>query len=255
MLVSKRSTVLIAIGMAVFIVGAGLVLVSLHAKSGNTSKKANLTSISGAQVVVTTAPVASGTTGETLVESGKVKLEHVASGNYTPNEITSFAQLQTQSLTHSLGAGAAIQTTDLSPSAGPLPVPSGDESVTVTLNSGQASLAGYLQPGQNVDVYSNVIKVSSTQGAPSLPCVYLVAPKVEVLDVQTEVAPYTSNPTAAGRSVPASMTVLLAIPPALAPMVIYHAVNEQLYLVASDSVTVPASGQCHFFTLTAPVEG
>ena len=242
MLVSKRSTVLIAIGMAVFIVGAGLVLVSLHAKGGSSPKKANLTSLQGADVVVTMAPVAAGTTGETLVESGKVRVERL-SGSAPATDIQSLAQLQTQSLAHSLPAGSAIQTTDLSASSGPLTVPTGDESVAVTLNTGQASLAGYLQPGQNVDVFSNLVKVSSGTLS-STPCVDLVAPKVEVLDVSTEVPPYTSAPSAAGRSVPSSVTVLLAVSPQLAPKIVFYAMNEQLYLVATDGANPTASNSC-----------
>ena len=240
---SKRSTVLIAIGMAVFIVGAGLVLVSLHAKGGSSTKKANLTSVQGADVVVTLTPVAAGTTGETLVESGTVKVERV-SGSVPANAISSLAQLQTQSVAHSLAAGSAIQTTDLSASSGPLSVPNGDESVAVTLNTGQASLAGYLQPGQNVDIFSNVVKVSSGTLSSS-PCVDLVAPKVEVLDVSTEVPPFSSAPSAAGRTVPGSVTVLLAVSPQLAPKIVFYAMNEQLYLVATDGANPAASAACY----------
>ena len=239
---SKRSTVLIAIGMAVFIVGAGLVLVSLHAKGGTPSKRANLTSVQGADVVVTLAPVAAGTTGETLVQSGKVKVERVA-GSTSPDAISSLAQLQTQSVAHSLAAGTEISMSDLTASSGSLAVPAGDESVAVTLNTGQASLAGYLQPGQNVDIFSNVVKVSSGTLSSS-PCVDLVAPKVEVLDVSSEVAPFSSSPSAAGRNVPGSVTVLLAVAPELAPKIVFYAMNEQLYLVATDGAKPAASNTC-----------
>lgn len=194
-------------------------------------------------MVVTMAPVAAGTTGEALVESGKVKVERV-SGSTSPDAISSLAQLQTQSLAHSLAAGTAIQMSDLSASSGLVSVPSGDESVAVTLNTGQASLAGYLQPGQNVDVFSNVVKVSSGTLSSS-PCVDLVAPKVEVLDVSSEVPPLSSSPSAGGRNVPGSVTVLLAVSPQLAPKIVFYAMNEQLYLVATDGANPAASNSCY----------
>ena len=250
---SKRSTVLIAIGMAVFIVGAGLVLVSLHGKGSSSPKKANLTAIGGTQgvdVVVTTGPVTAGTTGETLVESGKVKLERIASNQATADVITSFAQLQMSSVDHALAAGTAIQTTDLTPSSGLLPVPAGDESLTITLNSAQSALAGYLQPGQKVNIYSNISKLTSSGASAAnqaLPCVTLVASQVTVLDVSNAAAPYSSA-VQGGRTVPTTITVLLAVTPQEAPAVVFHAVNESLYLVASDQTTVPSSNSCFGFT-------
>ena len=250
---SKRSTVLIAIGMAVFIVGAGLVLVSLHGKGSSSPKRANLTATQGSQgvdVVVTTSAVSAGTTGETLVESSKVKLERVASSAAAADYVTSFAQLQMSSVNHSLAAGTPIQTTDLSPSSGLLPVPAGDQSVTITLNSAQAALAGYLQPGQKVDLYSNISKISSSganQTNQALPCVTLVASQITVLDVSNIAAPYNSA-SPGGRSVPSNVTVLLAVTPQQAPAVVFHAVNEALYLVASDQTSVPASNTCFGYT-------
>jgi Flp pilus assembly protein CpaB len=249
--VSKRSTVLIAIGMAVFIVGAGLVLVSLHGKGNSSPKKANLTAVGGSQgvdIVVTTAAVPAGTTGETMVEAGKVKLERVATSPANAGYVTSFAELQTSSVNHSLAAGTPIQTTDLSPSTGLLPVPAGDQSLTVTMNSAQAALAGYLQPGQKVNLYSNISKLSGSGASPAnqaLPCVTLVAPQATVLDVSAEAAPYSGS---GGRTVPSGVTVLLAVTPQQAPAVVFNAMNESLFLVASDQTSVPASDSCYGYT-------
>lgn len=238
---SKRSTVLIVIGVAVFVVGAGLVLVSLGTRGGNSPNRANLTSIAGQPVVITTGAVPAGTTGETLIESGKVVLQRIPSREYSADDVTSLTQLEQQSLVRGLGPGTPVQTSDLSPSAGPLAPPKGDESVAVTLNSGAAGLAGYLQPGDDVDIYGNLIKGS---GNLTLPCVTMIATKVEVLDVSNEIPAYRSNPTSAGRTVPGSITVLLAVKPDQAPQVVFYADDEQLYLVATNQASVTASGSC-----------
>ena len=241
---SKRSTLLIVIGVAVFVLGAGLVVVSLHAGNSSQGTPDRLTAAGGATstLVVTTGPVPAGTSGETLIESKKVALQSVPSGQVKPSDVTSLTDLEQQSLVHSLPSGAVIQASDLSPDAGPLAPPKGDESIAVTLPSGAAGLAGYLQPGSDVDIYVDVTKTTVTPG--SVPCVTLAAARVPVLDVSDVVPAYRTNPSSGGRAVPSSITVLLAVTPAQAPGIVYDAANEQMYLAASNQATATPSSTC-----------
>lgn len=243
---SKRSTLLIVIGVAVFVLGAGLVVVSLHAGNGRSTTQARDTAAYGStsEVVVTTGPVAAGTTGESLIESKGVTLEAVSGRQFSPNDVTSLSILEQESVVHPLAAGTPIQTSDLSVDAGPLSPPKGDESLALTFSSSASGLAGYLQPGDHVDVYANVIKDTSKPGAAALPCVALVAPKVEVLDVSDVVPAYRTNPSGGGRQSPGSITVLVAVTPAQAPAMVFYTSNEQLYLVASDQADVAPTDIC-----------
>ena len=241
---SKRSTLLIVIGVAVFVLGAGLVVVSLHSGSSSRGSSARLTAAGGttSTLVVTTGPVTAGTSGESLIESKKVSVQSVPSGQVKPSDVTSLAQLEQQSLVHSLPSGTAIQSSDLSPDAGPLAPPKGDESVAVTLPNGAAGLAGYLQPGSDVDIYANVTK--TTIGSRPVPCVALVASHIQVLDVSDVVPAYRTNPSSGGRSVPSSITVLLAVTPAQAPGIVFYSANEQMYLTAANQSTTAPSSAC-----------
>jgi Flp pilus assembly protein CpaB len=242
--VSKRSTVLIVIGVAVFILGAGLVVVSLHTHSSNSTSAEETASLgSRTPVVVVTSPVAAGTSGETLIESKAVALQQVPAKQYSSDDLTSMSALEGQTIVHALAPGTPLSASDLSADAGPLAPPAGDESIALTLGSAQSGLAGYLQPGDNVDIWGNVIKTTGGGNLPN-PCVSLVAPKVEVLDVSDVVPAYRSDPSSTCRTVPTTETVLVAVTPQQAPALVFYASNEQLYLVASGQTTVPPSSVC-----------
>lgn len=240
---TKRSTLLIVVGVAVFLLGAGLVVVSLGGNRPRAPATGQVAAVGGtrATLVVTTAAVSAGTSGESLIESKSVALQSVPAAQAKPTDVTTLTALEQQSLVHSLPAGTAIQSSDLSPAAGPVAAPAGDQSVAVTLGSSAAGLAGYLQPGSYVDIYANVVKGGAIA---HLPCVVSVAHKVLVLDVSDEVPAYRSNPTSGGRSAPGSITVLLAVTPAQAPTIVYYTSNEQLYLLATNQSGAPVSGAC-----------
>lgn len=244
---SKRSAVLVVIGVVVFVLGAGLVLVSVRADKGGSGKGGSGTKAdetAAGAVVVVTADVPAGTSGQSLITTKQVALEAVPARKLSPDDITSIASLAGVSLSRDLSAGSPVQASDLTTDSGPLTTPAGDESMALTVSGGANDLAGYLQPGSKVDIYTNIVK-SGTQTTDT-PCVELVQPDVEVLDVSDVVPPYRSDPTAGGRAVPSSLTLLVAVSPSEVPRVVYFADNgQQLYLVASDGTTVGPSGTCY----------
>ena len=102
------------------------------------------------------------------------------------------------------------------------------DAVTVTV-SGTDGLAGYLQPGSRVDVYANITKVSTGSAATStlpVPCTELAMANIEVLDVESTVPTYSSHPTSAGRTIPPSETLLLAVSPSQARTLEFLSQNE-----------------------------
>jgi Flp pilus assembly protein CpaB len=121
-------------------------------------------------------------------------------------------------------------------------IPRGDQAVAVTPATGSAALAGYLGPGDVVDVYATN-KVAAVP-AGIRPCATLVAADVPVLDVSVQTAEYKGHAGAA-RAVPGSVTVLLAASGAQSPSLVYAAQNEQIYLTEVPSGSGAAPGnQC-----------
>ena len=121
-------------------------------------------------------------------------------------------------------------------------IPPGDQAVAVTPATGTAALAGYLGPGDVVDVYAT----SKVAGGPTLvlPCATLVAAGVPVLDVSVQTPEYKGHAGAA-RSVPGSVTVLLAAAAAQSAPLVYAAQNEQVYLTeVPTGGGAPSAGSC-----------
>jgi Flp pilus assembly protein CpaB len=249
----RRSTLLMGIGVAVFVLGAGLVLLSLkHGKA--TQSVATSPAAAPAPVVVATKAMPGGTTGEALIEAGAVTLQQAPTGSYRADDLTSLTALNQQALTGAVAAGQPIEASNLHTDAGDLTPPAGDESVAITIPSGAAGVAGYIAPGDDVDVYGLVSKVSVPGGSTtmSLPCTTRLYSKVQVLDVSTQVAPYRSDKSTAGRSTPGSITFFLAATPAQAQTLIFYTTNEGLYLTTAASAPPPADGTACPALTTSP---
>jgi hypothetical protein len=68
---------------------------------------------------------------------------------------------------------------------------------------------------------------------------------IQVLDVESTVPSFTSHPSAAGRAVPASETLLLAVSPSNARSLEFLSQNESVSVVQTQSdVSPPPVGQC-----------
>ena len=108
--------------------------------------------------------------------------------------------------------------------------------------TGTNGLAGYLQPGSRVDVYANITKVSagsSTTSTLPLPCTELAMANIQVLDVESTVPSYASHPTSAGRTIPPSETLLLAVNSGQARNLQFLAQNETLSVVQTQKDANP----------------
>lgn len=230
----KRPMVLVAIGVGVFIVGTAVVLISLRGSSKPSGTSVSAVGSSSAPVVVATKSMPAGTTGETLIEQHAVTLAKVAPSTYRADDLVSLSSLNQEALNAAVAPGQALALSDLHVAAGTLPTPPGDEAIALTLPSGASALAGYLAPGDQADVYATVTKLSSGGSGQAasmpLPCTALVANGIEVLDVSNQVTAYRTDPSANGRTVPSSITVLVAATPDQARRLAFYATSESLYL-------------------------
>ena len=76
---------------------------------------------------------------------------------------------------------------------------------------------------------------------------------IKVLDVESTVPAYTSHKTAAGRTIPASETLLLAVNPAEARTIAFLSQNESVSVVQTQKDTNPPPlNQCIGTDQTSP---
>ena len=227
----KRQTlILVAIGVVLFLAGGTIAFASVVNGSKNKTGGVTISAVN-TPVVVAKSNIPAGTTGQTMVAKGMVGIETISTKQYVSSDLTSLQALTDTTLTTSVKVGHAIESIQLTPSTSTISLPKGDDGVTVTL-TGVAGLAGYLQPGSDVDVYANITKLS--QGAVSttaipLPCTELLMSNIEVLDVSNIVPALATDPTlAGGRAVPGTMTLLLAANPNQSRLLTFMSENETL---------------------------
>lgn len=153
-------------------------------------------------------------------------------------------------LTAPVTKGDAIQVTQLTASTTAISLPKGKVGETITV-PGVAGLAGYLQPGANVDVYANITKLSQVSGASTasasvtLPCTELIMTDVEALNVSNVTPGLSANASSATRTVPSSITILLAVSPTQARLLTFMSENETLSVVQTQRGTQePSIGEC-----------
>jgi len=231
-----------AIGVTVFLLGGGLVL--LVARSGSASPRAHGTAVSAGPptVVVATRDLTAGTSGDDVVREKLVTTKAVASNQVSAGAITSLAQLSGTVFSKDVSQNAQIVGTDLSAvtpqaSVPSLAVPAGDQAVTVNLPAAPG-LAGVASPGDIVNVYANVTKAGTA-------CTQLVASNVPVLDVFPRGDAHKAGTlgTLNGTIGASQVSFLLAVSPATAQSIVFFAANETLYLTLVPQGQPPTAAQ------------
>jgi Flp pilus assembly protein CpaB len=244
--VKRQTLILVMIGVVLFIAGSAIAYASVEGATKHAGTSAGVASAT-TSVVVAKANIPAGTTGQSMVSNGLVAIEPIPTKTYTPADLGSLDGLSSEALTTTVTKGHALNATELTASASAISVPSGMDAVTVTL-TGANALAGYLQPGARVDVYANITKVSTNSGLTStlpLPCTELAMANIQVLDVQSTVPSYAGHKSAAGRTIPASETLLLAMNPGQARNAQFLGQNETLSVVQTQQdANPPPLQQC-----------
>ncbi len=237
----KQTLILVMIGVILFIAGSAIAYASVEGASKHASTSANVAAPISMPAVVAKTDIPAGTTGQAMLSSGMVALELIPSKSFSPTDLQSLAGLNEQVLTSAVAKGHAIGTTELTASTSSISLPTGQDGVTITV-SGTNGLAGYLQPGSRIDVYANITKVSTASAVTStlpLPCTELAMANIQVLDVQSTVPAFAGHKTAAGRTIPASETLLLAVNSAQARSLEFLSQNESVSVVQTQKDTNP----------------
>jgi Flp pilus assembly protein CpaB len=246
--VKRQTLILVVIGVVLFVAGGGIAFTTVM--NGSKQQPSATVAPVSTPVVVATKTIAAGTTGQDMVAQGLVSVQLISQKKYLATDLPSLQGLTDEVLTSSVTKGDAIQASQLTPSATSISLPKGLDGVTVTVG-GASGLAGYLQPGSDVDVYANITKLSQggaatpTQSNLPIPCTELVMSNVEVLDVSSVVPALGSHPSLTGRAVPNSVTLLLAVNPSQARLTTFMSLNETLSVTQTQKGAVPTPvGQC-----------
>ena len=228
----KRSNLLLLVGVAAFVVGAALVVSILRNDDDGAGRAAD------GKVLVAAAEIPAGTSGADAISKELVTLRTVRDDVRAADALTDPSQLSGRVLDVTVAAGEQLEASALRPVAlrsGAITIPPGKQGVAIQLPF-VAGGAGYVGPGDLVNVYGNV-----AAGRDATPVTKLVLGNVKVLDVSNEIAPrvQTGEERAAGTNV----TYLLALDPHEAERVIYIAANAQLWLALAngDGAPLPAT--------------
>src|SRR5438445_768955 len=109
---ANRSKLLIGIGIAVFALGSGLVVVVLKSQTAG-ARTGRATAVLARSVVMAKQPVSAGTAGDDLVRRGLVEQRDLASGeSASADAVSSLNQLSGQTVTVNLIAGQDIRLAD-----------------------------------------------------------------------------------------------------------------------------------------------
>ncbi len=244
----KRQTlILVMIGVLLFIAGSAIAYASVEGASKKVGSGTTTVAPVTTSAVVAKSNIPAGTTGQTMISSGLVAIELIPTRAYSPTDLGSLTGLTNEVLSAPVTKGHAISSTELTASTSSISLPTGMDAVTITV-SGTDGLAGYLQPGSRVDVYANITKVSTGSAATStlpVPCTQLAMANIEALDVESTEPTYSSHPSAAGRTIPPSETLLLAVSPDQARTLEFLSQNESVSVVQTQKDTSPPPvGQC-----------
>jgi Flp pilus assembly protein CpaB len=216
----NRSNMLLALGAAVFLIGAALVVSVVQSTNHKESNPAT-----GA-VLVARETIPAGTSGADAIAKQLVVPRNIPSDVRAADVLVNPAELSGRILDSQIDAGEQIRASDLRPMTvrgGAIKIPAGQQGVAIQMPFVSGG-AGYIGPGDFVDIYGNV------KPAEGEPMTKLVLGGVRVLDVSTEVAPRVASGETSERAGTSNVTYLLALDADQAERVIYLATNQELWL-------------------------
>lgn len=223
----KRSNLIVALGLAVFVVGAAATyLVMKDDEKSQAAPPANANS-----VLYATAAIPAGTAGSTALQQGMVKTKTVDAGGVPPGAMTDPSQLVGKTAVTSIPEGS-ILTAEHFPqpqtSIGTLQIPEGKTALALQLGY-IPGVAGFVRAGDKIDIFG-VNKAGGQE-------------KAQLVMQNTEVLSVSSPAVAAGQPADISPIFLLAVTPPEAEKLVYLSTFQGLYfsLVRKDQAPVPGT--------------
>ena len=223
----KRSNLIVALGLAVFIVGAAATYLVLREDDSGAAPAAGETA-----VLYAAQAIPAGTGGSAALERGLVKTKNVEADARPAGALTDPSQLTGKTAVAAIAEGSVL-TSEQFPQAqtrlGTLKIPQGKTALALKLGHIQG-VAGFAQAGDRIDLFG-VLKEGSPGGKAQL-----VMQNTEVLSVSAA----TASP---GQPTVGEPIFLLAVNPTEAERLVYLTTFQSLYfsLVPRDQAPVPAT--------------
>ncbi len=226
----KRSNLIVTIGLAVFVIGAGATFFVVRNGSGGSSKSAAPT---GSSVLYAAKDIASGTTGAQAVEQGFVKTRSISKTAKPAGALTDSSELAGKTALGSVPQGTVITGSQFATpqtSLGSVKIPDGKMALALSL-SAVPGVSGFVAAGDHIDVFG-VLK-----DGPGSPSTKLIMQNTEVLSVSPSGAAATAAAATAGGTNP---TYLLAVTAPEAERLVFFTSFDSLYfsLVSKNAAAV-----------------
>jgi Flp pilus assembly protein CpaB len=232
---AKRSNLILTIGLAVFVIGAGATFFVVRGGGGN---KAAATG-NNSTVLYAAKDIPSGTTGAQAVDQGYIKTRSIGSSAKPAGALSDPSEVAGKTAQGTVAEGSVITSSQFAApqtSLGSVKIPDGKMALALSM-APAPGVAGYVAAGDHIDVFG-VIK-----DGPGSPSAKLVMQNTEVLSV----SPSGGTAAAAAAATGASPTYLLAVSAPEAEHLVFLTSFDSLYfsLVSKDAAAVaptPGSG-------------
>lgn len=223
---AKRSNLIVTIGLAVFVLGAGATFFVVRNGSGGGSKSA---AASDSTVLYATKDIASGTSGAVAVEQNFVKTRSVSASARPAGALTDPSQLADKKAVGNVPAGTVITSTQFATpqtSLGAVTIPDGKMALALSL-APIPGAAGFIAANDHIDIFG-VLK-----DGPTAPSAKLIMQNTQVLST----GPGGASVAAVAGAAP---TYLLAVTAPEAERLIFLTSFESLYfsLVSKEAAAV-----------------
>jgi Flp pilus assembly protein CpaB len=224
----RRSNLIVVLGLAVFVVGAGATYL-IAKDNGDSSPKAGAGKVA---VLYAAKQIPAGTSGGNALNNGLVKAKAIAETAKPANAFTDGSQLAGRTAVLGVSEGQVLtsdQFQEAQTRIGTLKIPDGKTALALQM-ANVPGVAGFAGAGDHVNVYG-LLKPDASAGGQAK----LVMQNVEVLNVNG-----TTLVTGQGQPGGAGLVFLLAVDPAAAEQLVYLTTFQELYfsLVAKDQSPV-----------------
>ena len=222
---AKRSNLVVVLGLAVFMVGAGATFL-IARDNGDEAPKGPT-----ASVLYAAKAIPSGTSGGNAVNQGFVRSKNIAASAKPENALTDSSQIVGRVAVRGVAEGQVLtadQFQEAQTRIGTLKIPEGKNALALKLDN-VPGVAGFAGAGDHINVFGLI------EEGQSGPQAKLIMQNVEVLNVNgASLAGGQGQPGGGG------LVFLLAVDPTAAEQLVYLTSFQQLYfsLVAKDQAPV-----------------
>jgi Flp pilus assembly protein CpaB len=229
---ARRSNLIVVLGLAVFIIGAGATYLIARNNGSDTTASATVGKVA---VLYAAKPIPAGTTGSTAVNDGYVKTKAIAASAKPANALTDTSQLAGHVAALGVAQGQVLtadQFKDSQTRIGTINIPAGKTALAVQM-ANVPGVAGFAGAGDHIDVFGLLKPDGANTGGQAK----LIMQNVEVLNVNgSTLVNNQGQPGATG------LVFLLAVTPAEGEQLVYLTSFQDLYFALAAKDQPPVDG-------------